>query len=604
MAEAVIQPDEIALNGVHYRIDGPVATQLASVYSPKTIIGEYTLESRPRVSVRTWNDWRGGLGLNREREKNHNQFWYGTCETSFHRHLTLVSLWTAAATDAGVTTIYGIGELGGKLYVQSVLDIYPYTVATNTWGAVVHTMSNPPLSIVTAVLSGTRYLIIGQVNKYTYSSDGASFTDVAKDSDRLAVWNDLLWGIDDTGQLWYSSNPTVTPTNGAKVPLSIGSVNSLFVGMDATGETILYAGTTEGLFAHDFANERFLPTGLQWPHLPNSGFGCVWNGAIYVGYGVAGVWEYAPGRAEIRNIGPTLNDGLPANYKTWPRQLLPSFRDLLLVVQPGYEALPLAWDGIGWRVIRSDDAVEAAFISALNSTYRLYADPEMALGLGYLPLRTDSGWSPATDTTKEYAAAGYHELAWFSPSEPDVTSTALDVTLETVGVGGTTPTTDETVVVKYRLNYSTGAWTTLGTITCEAFKTTTYQFPNDSTPTGTDFKAIQFRLELARGSAGSNPQKKSPDVISIVLAYRKKLAEKWRFGVTIDGFEPISTNTPETLMAAVRTAIGSTTKVEFTFRDSAKPTGQVFYVDVVSAELMEQTGLDERSRVKLVLEEL
>ena len=101
MAEAVIQPDEIALNGVHYRIDGPVATQLASVYSPKTIIGEYTLESRPRVSVRTWNDWRGGLGLNREREKNHNQFWYGTCETSFHRHLTLVSLWTAASMALG-----------------------------------------------------------------------------------------------------------------------------------------------------------------------------------------------------------------------------------------------------------------------------------------------------------------------------------------------------------------------------------------------------------------------------------------------------------------------------------------------------------------------
>ena len=49
MAEVVLKPDEIALNGVHYRIEGPVETELASVYPEKTVIGDYTLQSRPRA---------------------------------------------------------------------------------------------------------------------------------------------------------------------------------------------------------------------------------------------------------------------------------------------------------------------------------------------------------------------------------------------------------------------------------------------------------------------------------------------------------------------------------------------------------------------------
>ena len=40
------------------------------------------------------------------------------------------------------------------------------------------------------------------------------------------------------------------------------------------------------------------------------------------------------------------------------------------------------------------------------------------------------------------------------------------------------------------------------------------------------------------------------------------------------------------------------------FRDPVKDTTQVFYVDVVAVKILEQTGLDERSKIKLLLEEV
>ena len=105
----------------------------------------------------------------------------------------------------------------------------------------------------------------------------------------------------------------------------------------------------------------------------------------------------------------------------------------------------------------------------------------------------------------------------------------------------------------------------------------------------TAFRAIRFRLTLARGS----PTTAYPDVRSITLIYRKKLPAKWGHTMELDLTSEHKGNTPLQQRASLLTAIESTSLVEFTLRDDVGDTRN-FYVDVMSATGLEHTGEDER----------
>ena len=95
--------------------------------------------------------------------------------------------------------------------------------------------------------------------------------------------------------------------------------------------------------------------------------------------------------------------------------------------------------------------------------------------------------------------------------------------------------------------------------------------------------------------------KKSPDVISYTLEYRKKLEAKWGHTVEVDLSREYKGNSPKQLRANLLTAIESDTLVEFTYRDDDS-SDRNYYVDVVSATGLEATGYDERgsSRISMV----
>ena len=112
---------------------------------------------------------------------------------------------------------------------------------------------------------------------------------------------------------------------------------------------------------------------------------------------------------------------------------------------------------------------------------------------------------------------------------------------------------------------------------------------------GTAFRAIKFKLTLARSSATTTGLEKfkTPDVVSLTLEYRKKLPAKWGHTVDVDLTNEYKGNVPKDLRSALITAIESTTLVEFTFRDDGGGTRN-YYVDVVAAQGLEFTGHDER----------
>ena len=131
--------------------------------------------------------------------------------------------------------------------------------------------------------------------------------------------------------------------------------------------------------------------------------------------------------------------------------------------------------------------------------------------------------------------------------------------------------------------------------------TYTYTFGSS---VGTVFRAIKFKLTLERDSATTTGLEKfnTPDVVSLTLEYRKKIAAKWGHTVEVDLNNDHRGNQPKDLRAALISAIESTTLVEFTFRDDSGGTRN-YYVDVVSAAGMEYTGHDERGATQITVVE-
>ena len=148
----------------------------------------------------------------------------------------------------------------------------------------------------------------------------------------------------------------------------------------------------------------------------------------------------------------------------------------------------------------------------------------------------------------------------------------------------------ETVKVEYAIDYVEGYSTAVGSITSNG--TDTYTFGSSL---GTKFRAIKFKLTMARSSATDTGLEKfeTPDVVSLTLEWRKKLPAKWGHTVEVDLNNEYKGKSSKELRSNLISSIESTNLVEFTFRDDSGGTRN-YYVDVVSASGMEFTGYDER----------
>ena len=162
------------------------------------------------------------------------------------------------------------------------------------------------------------------------------------------------------------------------------------------------------------------------------------------------------------------------------------------------------------------------------------------------------------------------------------------------------------MVVQYALDYSESYESTSITINNSTLGATsgtyTHTFQTSSANVGTAFRSIKFKLTLARESGTTAAiMKKTPDVVSISLEYRKKLDAKYGHSVEVSLNKTYKGKSPKQLRSALVSAIESNTLNEFTFRDDSGGTRN-YYVDVTSATGVEYTGYDERgsSRITLV----
>jgi len=661
MTQRVIQPDEISLNSVRYPIEGPVQTVLASIYPSKVVLGDTTKDSQLRASVAAWTDFRGGIGAEEvvSVEDPLNRAWWSTLNLRNQGHLVMAPLTEDATEDFNTIigiliefkdAIYGTANNGYLTY------LYKFNDGANDWGGNLQTLDAATTDALAISLGGTDYMVIATggtgesgsyVSSYWYSSDAINFTKDTTDTQYLAEWDDRLWGIDITGQLWWA-HTIGTEINDAKLPLGGGSdeVADLFVAPSGSGEPILYAATRTGLWAHDADNSRFVQTELRLPFHPQAGEGCArWRDSIYYPAGL-GVYRYTPSAstAFVTAMGPDRDDGVPTAYRGFITGLIPTHNDLLAMVDgsappaelptvwggygqlgdspaidgTGYSSL-LAWNEQGWETkwvstVTDNNKLRAGIVAnayggtgAKKSTkYRVYWGENETLHWQQLPVAVEN---PRQRNTFEYAASGEHQTPWFSANQSEVEKLGLRLKVEVEGASIT-----ETVACSYALdgNDSDAAWVLLteaytndagDTFTASSDKITgngitTFLFGGISTPTGTAFRSIRFKLELARGSTTAN----SPDIRSITLEFRKKLPAKWGHSVTVDLQQPYGGRSTNELRSALVAAAESSSLVEFTFRDDGS-NERNYYVDVSAVEGLEFTGHNESGTTKVLLVE-
>lgn len=642
MANKVVSKNEIYLNGTYYPVSRPVQSQLASIYPAKVVIGDTTRDSQIRTSVWATSDHRGGLGIERmQGPSDADRAWWSTCQLRYRHHLVLGALanQTTAEITGGSTAISGeitmLAELDNRVYTSWDQAPYYYIKASDDWTRVTSSSSaysfpDTPTDSITVRMGGDDYIVVAHTGGYSYFSAPTTVVDKTTDAKFLAYWDDRLWGIDESGQLWYLLTIGGTPVNDAQLPVPNDYVTDLFVGRDSSGEQILYASTQVGLYAHDAFNQRFVETQFHLPFHQYNGSGSVrWRDSIYSPSGL-GIYKYINGNihAVITVMGPDRDDGVPSDRRGTVKKLAGTHTELLAavdattapesvattdigyqwsggagghgspVIEPdtGYSSI-LAWNDTGWeakwQAETAGKAIEHLMVTnAGQGDYRLWWGFNQGVYHQMVPFDIIN---PAQLANYEYSLSSTHETPWFDAQQTEVDKTALRFKIETSGCSST-----ETVTVNYYLDYATTEYT-MGTITSNGV--TTYTF-NDSEgdPVGKTFRSIKFKFTLARQTGTTAAIiKKTPDVISYTLEYRKKLQAKWGHTVEVDLNREYKGNTPKQLRASLVSAIESDTLVEFTFRDDDS-SARNYYVDVASATNLESTGYDERgtSRISMV----
>jgi hypothetical protein len=579
----------------------------ASAYPEKQVEGDYTAASHPRLSVVTWNDLRGGLGIEKMEPGQTDRFWRSFVSTRHRRHVTLPYITTTTADPSVSGTITAIGEMtvdtatdngtGIKTIFAAMnggTDVYAYDNVNDDWGlsgagpTKIHDLAGSAATdAINFVLSGVEYLAFACVTDWSYTSqtDYTSWTNNTTDTSFFTFWEGKLWGISANGQLWWAIDlATINLEANLQDDFAIqdGDVVGMFVGPDAIGEPVIYVSTKIGLFAHDRAGERFLKTAVTYPRSAKAKRGAAWNGEIYQPVDMA-VYRYSPQNAVVAHSGIDQDDGMEDTEFGSISHMVASHTWLLASIDPeaGGSRIGsiIGYDGNGWHkaytnAVSVNENFDSLHVSDAYGSSRMW----FAKNARVLYQREDvSLKNPTSGEPPQYNAGSGTSLflPWFDAGEPGTDKLAVAVKVE----GRDLSSTEDISVSRY-LNYGDTAVALGPPMTADGV--TTYNLAD----AGIEFRAIQFQVVLDRGSTATI----TPGFISLTLEYRKKLSPKYGFEVDLDLTKTTGGRSPMEQFDDLITAIESNQKVEINYEIRTGKTRNAF-VDIVGLNGLEDAGL-------------
>ena len=612
--ERVSVANEVSINAARFPTVGPVQSIPASAYPQKFVLGDFNEETHERLSVISWNDFRGGQGLftTDGRASERNRYWAGLIDSRHKRAVTLAPLpFTTANPGGAIVSNAVLIDRANVIFLMhhsgTAEATFQYDNGADSWGNSVHTQPSTPISAANVYLNGTEWIVVACSGNYS-RYDGTTWENETDDASYFTQWDDRVWKITSAGQLSYTLDLSVaTPvwTNDALLsPKRNTAPRSLFVGPLPSGEPAIYASTDGGLWVHDANNARFLETGLQFTvQIEGGQYAQTWRSRIYVPVGKT-VYEYTPGTpAIVRAMGPGQDDGVATAINFHIEAMVGTHNDLIVSGDSGVNSINsdapiLAWDTLGWTQIwqhaTQDQDVLTMLASDAYGSHRLWWvawESDNSKRVYYLPLEVGLR-NPTQVTTDTFTNSSDSQiiLPWFDAGQTDVTKLAVRLKVEVRDASA-----DETIIPRYATDF--GSVTTLATITSDGI--TTYDLPNSTTPTGVAFREIQLDFQFARGATNTN----APKLMSVSLEYRKKLDRKEGYRVTLDLNNDYGGRSVIELREALQTAKESDTKVEFVFRDD-DDNSQNYYVDIQDEGGTAETGHDERGLETILLFEV
>jgi hypothetical protein len=441
------------------------------------------------------------------------------------------------------------------------------------------------ITSIIASLGSCLYVALGTTAYYYMTAAGVwAQTDVA--ADKIIQWDNKFFRyVAATGQLSYTATPnTASPSftnNGLIDTGSQGTVNNLITFSDATGTDIIYAGTTMGLIAHDYTNALWLNTDLKVPTHTDNGKGMtVQNGNLYYSSGLS-VYEYNPLQGTLRNIGLDSIDGLPDEYMGSVVGLFGGYGgefyaliDTTTISSSNYSSVQKHRNGAWFPIWIDGTANEAPYFGLLSSTYAYRIWFAVGSTLYYQGL--DRARRNPLKTTTNYAASGIYLSPWFDADWPVGNKLALCTRALATNTAAAITATIKYRVNKVNLDLGTG-WTTHDTlVAADAGVESVVAFGSS---VGTLFKTIQFRVDLATGTATI-----TPDLLYLTLEYERVISPKWGWSLVIDCSQEYNQKSPSQLLDALKTATETQTLVTFYYKDVVK------YVRVASIDGALLTG--------------
>jgi len=620
---SVVSGNEVSLGGYRFRVTTPPRRILTSIHAPRFTIGDTQRGADQRSSVLTWNDWRGGIGVQRGLDSTTaDRSWWSDMQTRFKEHLVLPRkpIQTPVINAASADNITSLVDFANEMYVTKGAAVYKYNNSTTTWGSALDTLPATVISAVSDRINGTVYLVYFHETGYSYSTNGSSFTDMTTDGSYGVVWRNQLWMIDKTGQLrsTYDVTDDAAWEVDAQLPIPDDAVTGLFISRDAFGEFIIYAATKRGIFSHDADSKLWHPTEPRFPrHTKGAAGSNEWSEAIYVPVGLS-VYKRVIGSSGSTStvMGPDRDHGVPSDYRgaittsaTAHNELLVgtsvrlsdtillsggaisgghgsmAFFDLTDVTGDGY-AVIMGWNDHSWEVKWTGDEfaqdITAMFVSDAYSegnhdVYRLYWGYKGFVY--YMEIQADIV-NPDQVTDQVYHTTGTHITPFFDGGDVTHEKLAIDCTFVTKNLSSGV----RQIAVYYAVDFS-DTWTLWTTLTTDGKQTVTFD-DDSSNPIGLVFSEIAFKFVFT----GAADAVISPDLPMIELRWREKLNPKYGWQLNIDHTEDYGGLTPDEQREAIQSCIASQQLLQFTYKYA--DADQSYWVDATNLTSMEATGLD------------
>lgn len=312
---------EVVLNNVPIPVMGPINFEVTNLYGRKIHQGDPGPNDHPIDSTISQESHQGGIGtLVYRGDDDRGNCWFSTAWMQTSRQLSLPPK-TSSQQVVGQETayVYPHDKLSGVMHGTFGTNLLKWNESTDLW----EQYGSPKTIASAAVNSGVtwgdqntaRALYIPYGTGYakfdgTTVTAGVMVTGVGPKS--LVVWEEKLFGMDDTGAVYYTTDGvTGTWTLKGKMPLELTPQN-LFVWFDRDTEPAVHLSSSGRVFGLDYLNSLIIETPLFFPDHPTQGLGAeMWRGDAYIS---AGVGIHRQSNGLIQPVGPDGRDGLPEEF--------------------------------------------------------------------------------------------------------------------------------------------------------------------------------------------------------------------------------------------------------------------------------------------------